>query len=70
MTEWYNSLIKLAYSHQTYKLTVIAPDKSYLVQITATKIGSQNGYQKAAIPITYSIYKQYWWPKVTKQQGP
>ena len=52
MTDWYNSLIKLAYGHQTYKLTVIAPGKSYLVQITATKIGSQEGYQWAAIPIT------------------
>ena len=39
-------------------LLVMAPDKSYLVQITATKNGSQSGYQRAAIPIAYSIYKQ------------
>ena len=58
MTNWYYSLLKLAYGHN-YKPTVIAPDKSYLVQITATNIGSQNGYQNAAITITYSIYKQY-----------
>ena len=67
MTDWYHPLIKLAYGHN-YKLTVITPDRSYLVQIKATKIGSQNGYQRAAIPIAYSIYKQYWWPKITKQQ--
>ena len=54
----YNSLIRVAYGHQNYKLTVIAPDKSYLVQITATKNGSQEGYQRATISIAYRMYKQ------------
>ena len=54
---------KVRYGYK-YKLTVIAPDKSYLVQITVTKNGSQNGYQRAAIPIAYSIFKQCRWPKL------